>query len=230
MFVVPAYDAAPGIEINQIPQSKEEFVAALTQPEDKRVIKEKIHLSYKLQNFSKWAIQNETYDIIMSPGDYFEPYYITHRKSLMYDEIFNGWGYDKLSQVDSMLWTDHKLRMLSDTFIIHLDHSGLKNYTDWFPAFTRTMRYKMKDLSFKIFSRNMKGFLINTYYPHWLKNATVSDCSLSANPFRAKDLSEKLEFERENVMILKYCLKGMLGLWVLIIVLVNLRIKKRKVI
>lgn len=228
MFVVPAYDAAPGVELGQIPQNKKELIEALTQPEEKRLINEKIYPSYRLQNFSKWSTQNDTYDIIMSPGDYFEPYYVTHRRAMLYDEIFNGWGYDKLSQVESMLETGHKLKMLSDAFIIHLDHSGLKNYKDWFPAFTRTMRYKMKDMSFRSFSKTMKGFIINTYYPPWLKGINVSYCSHSANPFKNKEVAEKVALERENVMFLSYCIKGMLGLWALIFVLMILQIRRRK--
>ena len=69
-------------------------MAVLSGPENKSVFKQKSYNSYKLQNTSKWVTQKEIYDIIMSEGDYYEPYFVTKRNTMFYDEIFNSYGYN----------------------------------------------------------------------------------------------------------------------------------------
>ena len=210
LFITPAFDAKEGIELAQIPQSKSELLELLNVPEEERKLRPKPFPSYILQNISKWATQDEIYNVTLSKGDYFEPYFVTHRSTMFYDEIFNGWGYDKLSQVESMQEAGHNFKMLPDTFMVHLNHGGLKAYTNWGTNFVRTKRYYLKDFSFRMLKLKFKGFLVNDYYPPWLIPVEMDECQVSMDPHKVREVRKKVNDAKATAQDLRRLLNILL--------------------
>lgn len=212
--MTPVFDAVDGIELEHIPRNKEELLAILNKPEDKREIYPKRYPSYILQNIPKWANKTEIYDVSVPRGKVFEPYFVTHRYTMLYEEMFNSYGYNKLSQVESMLATGHKLKMLPDAFMVHLSHGIFKNYNKWNKRYRWNKRYDMKVDVFGAILKDLKGFTVNSYYPPWLKNASVLDCSATLNPSQVK-LLESVILEKSKIATLKgslYITSGFLAL------------------
>lgn len=218
LFVTPAFDAIDGIELEHIPKNKKELIAILKKPEDKREIYPKKYPSYRPQNISKWMNKKGIYKVIMSRGDYFEPYFVTHRYTMLYEEMFNSYGYNKLSQVESMQKTGHSFKMLPDTFIVHLSHGTIKNYTPWDEQFSKNKRYMMKDNTFRAMKNFLPGLFVNSYYPSWLKKADILDCSSHLNPSQRKFLT-KVMLEKKKISFLKKSF--WIGICILILLLIN---------
>lgn len=202
VFITPAIDAARGVGPEQIPQTKEKLVDAMKEQKSKRKFKEKLHTSYKPQNISYWLEQNDIYECKVEKNHIFEPYFVTHRNSIMYDEIFNGCMYDKLSYANNVRTLEFKLNMLPDAFIVHLDHSALKNYSNWCRGYSIGKRYLLKENSFNVFSKNLKGLIANRYYPPWLRNGSTTEAGIYKN----KNVQKKIVEKRSMIKFLKTCL------------------------
>ena len=194
-----------GVTVDQIPQSKEELAKALSEPKEQRKILEKHHLSYKPQRISHWLQQDEVYDSNVKYGEIFEPYFVAHRNLIFYDEIFNGCFYDKLSHVDNVKYLGFRLKILPDTFIIHLDHGDIKNYKNWCRGYEAGKRLKLKNCSFWTTTREFKGILENRYYPPWLSNISnkiFTGCLDEKRVCGISALTHKLEKTKAQVRFL----------------------------
>lgn len=127
---------------------------------------------------------------------------MTHRNSIMYDEIFNGCSYDKLSYANNVRTLGFKLNMLPDAFIVHLNHSSLKNYSNWCRGYSTGKRLRLKMNSFNAFSKKFKGFIANRYYPPWLRNESTTEVDIYKN----KNVQMKIVEKRSMIKFLKTCL------------------------
>lgn len=171
------------------------------------------------QRISYWLKQKEIYECELTNGEIFEPYFVIHRNSILYDEVFNGCLADKLSQVDNLRILNYTFKMLPDTFIVHLNHKSIKGYDDWCQGHDRGVRYKMKLDSFSAVAKKLKGLLVNDYYPHWLRGKY-----LCGGSFRIKRECERNEViksvinKRNNVYYLKVLLFVLIALFILCIV------------
>lgn len=174
--MVPVVNAEPAIELSEVPETKEALEAELNKPKKENRIFAKPHTAYFPLRIRNWLRQTEIYDIRLSDREEFEPYYVTNRYSMFYDEVFNGWGFDKISHAYTVRMLKMPMKMLPDVIMIHLTHHPLKNYTEWDTGYKVCKRSKMKELSWKVVAENFKGFMVNDYYPPWLKKIPTSDC------------------------------------------------------
>ena len=176
-----------------------------------------------------WLKQNKIYDISVNKRKNFEPYYVAHRGIMLYDEIFNGCGFDKLLHMNGMRKLGYRLKVLPDVFIVHLNHNSLKNYSDWCKGFSKSPRAQMKISSFYSTTSNLRGFLTNSYHPPWIKNLTSKN--LQVNPFTNSymvDLWLETEKTRNNVDFLRKCLYFLLTLLCLLLMICSVTHPKGK--
>lgn len=164
LFVFPTLNATQGIGPERIPQTKEELADILAKPDPEQIIKIRSHLSYKPLKVMEWLKKTSIYNISLKPETIFEPYFVAHRDMQFYDEIFNSYGFNKLSQVYDMRNLEYKLKMLPDVFAVHIDHTSL-NSTDWFKNYGRLSRYNLKVGAFMARRKKLPGLLTNTYKP-----------------------------------------------------------------
>ena len=227
LFISPALDAAKDVGVERIPKSKAELVEILNKPKKQRIIDEKTYLSYKLQNISRWKNVNDTFEIVLGRGDFIEPYFVTHRYTMFYDEIFNSYGRDKATQLETMVDIGFKMKVLPDTFIVHLSHESLKNFPNWLTGFQFDKRYNLKDSTFETFFRAFKGIYANAYYPPWLKNIDKELCLLS-NSTRLNDFQRMNAAMKGRVTLLKQSLGFMLSVLGALLIFMVVASKKDK--
>ena len=174
LFVVPTFDASPGVGINDIPKDKKELALSLNKSDSEKILRPKQEPSYSHQKIPYWLTQNDVYDINLAGVPHFEPYFVAHRTTMLYDEVFNGCGYDKLAHVKNMIYLDYKFKMLPDVFIAHLDHSGIKNFVYWCTGYKPDgQRSQIRISEFNSVASNLKGLLVNNYQPPLLQNFSV---------------------------------------------------------
>lgn len=231
VFIAPALDAVKRVKLNQIPRNKEELAKILNKPLKQRNIVEKFHKSYIPQHIPHWLEQNEVYNCNITAGEIFEPYFVAHRNIVLYDEVFNGCLYDKLSHVDNMRYLGFKLKMIPDAFIIHLSHADLKKYQNWCYGYKLDKRYALKKNFFDAVSKGFKGLLENRYYPPWLSGAPGSiqaKCSKVEEAYKLNSLTQKIEKARNQNQFMKALLVFFLALFaVAIVVCLNKKVNKR---
>ena len=227
LFISPALDAAKDVGVERIPKSKAELVEILNKPYEERFIKEKPQASYRLQNIPKWKNMNGTFEIVLSKGKFIEPYFVTHRYTMFYDEIFNSYGRDKATQLETMVDIGFKMKVLPDTFIVHLSHESLKNFPNWFTGFKTDKRYELKGTTFKSFTKAFRGIYANAYYPPWLKNIDEELCLLS-NSTRFNDFQRMNAAMKGRVTLLKQSLGFMLSVLGALLIFMVVASKKDK--
>ena len=196
LFVIPILNATRGIEPEMIPQTKEELAAILEKPISEQTVQIRDQLSYKPLKIMEWLNKTDIYNITLEPKELFEPYFVAHRSMQFYDEIFNSYGFNKLSQVYDMRNLGYNMVMLPDVFAIHIDHTSL-NSTDWFKTYGKYSRYSLKVGAFVTRYKELPGMLTNTYEPPFIRsNNTFKDFKGFIEGCRASDL---LTAARKNV-------------------------------
>lgn len=222
LFISPALDALPGVKMEHIPRNKEELKKIFELPEGERKIVERKHVLYRPQRILEWMTMNDTYELKIQGSGNFEPYFVVHRNTPLYDETFAGCYYDKLSHVNNMRYLRFKMMMLPDTFIIHLNHTDLGNYTDWCHDYKKLgNRYKLKTSTFEAMIRTFKGLLANPYYPPWLGNMSSSvlrRCSKEEEACDVNGFTLKIVKVRSQIQFLETSLVFFLIAFVVVVV------------
>ena len=215
--------------LNDIPKNKTELVEIMTNPKTRKKITQKPYKSYEPQYISYWLTQNEVYTSNVTNKQYFEPYFVAHRSIILYDEIFNGCGYDKLSHVDNLRNLGYKLKMVPDSFIIHLSHNDLKNYSNWCKGYKPGKRYWLKVHSFRALAYRLMGFLKIVHYPSWLQSENLEVPSHKVCMCKNNEVHKMLAHARRRVVTLGNAAKLLtLGLFVLVAIAVMVANKTKK--
>lgn len=224
LFIVPPFDAVPGVKASQIPQNKGQLKAIMNKPVKDRKVSNKL-LTYENHNYSKWLEEDNIYELELPKEIIFEPYFVTHRKTLLYDEIFVGCGYDKVSYAQSMRALDYKLEMLPETFMVHLHHNDLKNYSNWCKKYHRRMRYQLKRNISNAFDRELRGLLVNDYYPQWNDDVFSAKCPYDSS-CRGSNFQKKLIAVKNKVSYFKEFLYILLTIFGACVVVLSITFKK----
>ncbi|XP_068678559.1 uncharacterized protein [Montipora foliosa] len=100
-FVVPAFDGARQLFINDLPETKDDLVRMVKTKKTLSPFRQiESPLSHSSTNYSKWYHTSEPYDVT-TYQDKYEPYVILRRTPHLplYDERFTGYGMNKISHV-----------------------------------------------------------------------------------------------------------------------------------
>ena len=171
-------------------------------------------------NIPKWLKKDKVYEVTLNKNKGFEPYFVTHRNAILYDEIFNGCGFDKVSQVHDMRAMGYKLKMLPDSFIVHLNHNDLNVSSSWCRNFARSIRYQMKTADSMQRHYKFPGLFANSYDVSWVGNGRCRG-------IQCNRLAASLKKSRGTVLALKFCFFTVLSV---LIALVWTALKKKVVI
>lgn len=208
--------------MSEVPETKEALEAELNKPKRENRLFAKPHKAYFPLRIRDWLRKTEIYDIRISDREEFEPYYVTNRFSMFYDEVFNGWGFDKISHAYTVRGLKMPMKMLPDVIIIHLTHHPLKNYSEWDTGYKVCKRSKMKELSWKVVAENLKGFMVNDYYPPWLKKTPIMECGIKSPCINNRlledvhELKERVESLRKVIAFVLVGFVVCLGYFILV--------------
>lgn len=228
LYIVTTFDGAPSFTVKDIPQTKEALKIELDKPRKDKILWPRKQLAYEPLRINHWITQNEIYDNDVKDSEIFEPYYVMYRYSAFYDENFNGWGFDKVSHAYTQRTLKRKLKMLPDVFAVHLDHSGLSNYSDWNISYNcEKIRTVMREMQWRVISNGFSGLMVNDYYPPWLKNKTSimtpPPLSLTQGFCQEEHFIMLFTNVSNKISFMKSALFGLLGFWgVCLLALVSL--------
>lgn len=220
MFLVSIFFGNKGLDPKKIPQTKKELEKVLKTPNQTSFTTD--IFGYRTFNISEWLESKEMYDFEYNISTSYEPYYVVRRNSQLYDETFVTWGYNKVTQIFDMNVVGYKMKILPDSYMIHLNHSDLKGFKYWFKGFKQDARNQMKVGTSINRWQNLPGLLTNTYFPPWLnRNATkITICE----DYYSKDKLDMLENDiitiKQSIHTSKVIVISLMGVFVLLLVFV----------
>lgn len=167
MLAAIPFNGDKGLDPKKIPRTKAEILE-YSRRGTKPGLQPKNETGYYQLNVKKWMESDEMYEPVLSKKTFAEPYYLINRHIQLYDETFIAWGHDKVTQVYDMRAAGYKLKVLPDAYMVHLNHSDIKNYRKWNAKFNNGPRNRIKVGTAVNRRTALPGLFANTYYPEWL--------------------------------------------------------------
>lgn len=205
MFIVIPLFGEKGLEPDKIPQSKKEVEKILNTPNQSTFLDV---YGYVSLNAKSWSSKDSIYEFELPKKEVVEPYYIAHRNVQLYDETYITWGFNKVTQILDMKAVGYTMKVLPDTFMIHLNHADIKGFTNWESGYMKDERHNLKIGTSVNRWQNLPGLLTNSYYPPWLKSEFLStfSCINPINDQKLADLRNELSLFDDRVRSLKVIL------------------------
>lgn len=233
LFVVAPFAAAEGVKPSDIPQNKSELIALLGRESTNKTLTMKQGWGYTPMESDVWINSESVYDLNVSKDFPFEPYYVTHRNTLFYDETYVTWGYDKVTHSYDMRHIDYKLKALPEAFIVHLNHNDLKGYKGWMDGFDYDGRYNLRVGTSEMRRKKLPGLLVNTYQPEHTWNLTTvvnssTKCKSSKTTDKLTILRNTIATERKSAKSLKQLLYILLAFFAVMCFVLALEVLKTR--
>jgi hypothetical protein len=146
----------PAFEV--FPKKGERFATPDMIPESKNqlkdMVKKKLANGFKMDvfpigheptNFARWLqednLKNQFYNIEYSVN--FEPYVLGYRPGIpCYWPHFRGFGHDKTSWFHELHWAGYSFGVLTDFYVVHLNHPDNLDHKQDQINFRKTFRHK----------------------------------------------------------------------------------------
>lgn len=153
VFVVPAFEALESI---QMPRTKDELVALLSNNEARPFYMELCHKCHKHTDYETWVKAPATgnrlevlYQITWK--DPWEPFYFAHNSVPLYDERFRQYGFNRISQACELHVAGYTFAVLNNAFLVH---RGLKLPSSFHSEKSRDL--ERNRLNFRQFKSELK--------------------------------------------------------------------------